>query len=162
MTSVAAPLEPLRAGGNGFEIDRKYYTMDGDEVAIEAVKQNERFVVVLTIRQTNALGSQILVTDLLPAGLEIDNSRLVESAKLANFSWLGETNPAHVEFRDDRFVAAFETSANDIDKAIQVAYVVRAVVPGIYTHPAAQVEDMYRPEFVARTATRWIEVKAAD
>ena len=162
VTSVAAPLEPLRAGGNGFEIDRKYYTMDGDEVAIEAVKQNERFVVVLTIRQTNALGSQILVTDLLPAGLEIDNSRLVESAKLANFSWLGETNPAHVEFRDDRFVAAFETSANDIDKAIQVAYVVRAVVPGIYTHPAAQVEDMYRPEFVARTATRWIEVKAAD
>ena len=33
-----------------------------------------------------------------------------------------------------------------------LAYVVRAVTPGTYAHPAASVEDMYRPQFSARTA----------
>ena len=34
-----------------------------------------------------------------------------------------------------------------------LAYVVRAVTPGTYAHPAATVEDMYRPQYSARTAT---------
>jgi alpha-2-macroglobulin len=38
--------------------------------------------------------------------------------------------------------------------------VVRAVTPGVYAHPAASVEDMYRPQFSARTATGMMEVKA--
>ena len=39
-----------------------------------------------------------------------------------------------------------------------LAYVVRAVNPGVYDHPAAMVEDMYRPQFSARTATGKMEV----
>jgi uncharacterized protein YfaS (alpha-2-macroglobulin family) len=67
---------------------------------------------------------------------------------------------AHTEFRYDRFVAAFnrdESSARDFN----VAYVVRAVTPGVYDHPAATVEDMYRPDMSARTATGKMEVVAA-
>ncbi|MEX3011628.1 MG2 domain-containing protein [Hoeflea sp. TYP-13] len=158
VTTVAAPIQPPEAGGNGFTIARSYHDLDGKEVSVDTVSQNQRFVVVLSIQQTNALPSRIVVTDLLPAGLEIDNPRLVDSAALSGFSWLGETAPAHTEFRDDRFVAAFETSSGSNDP-ITVAYVVRAVVPGVYTHPAAQVEDMYRPEYAARTASRWMMVK---
>ena len=33
----------------------------------------------------------------------------------------------------------------------RLGYVVRAVTPGHYHHPAATVEDMYRPDFRART-----------
>ena len=36
--------------------------------------------------------------------------------------------------------------------AATVAYIVRAVTPGTFAHPAATVEDMYRPERHARTA----------
>ncbi|MCR9139808.1 MAG: alpha-2-macroglobulin family protein [Alphaproteobacteria bacterium] len=161
VTAIAAPVEPPRAGGDGFTISRRYYDMQGKEISIESVAQNERFVAVLTIEQTNDLPAQVIVTDLLPAGLEIDNPKLVESANLNGFDWLGETTPAHVEFRSDRFVAAFQARANNRDR-FTTAYVVRAVVPGVYTHPAAQVEDMYRPRFAARTATRWMEVKAAQ
>ena len=159
VTTVAAPVDPPKAGGNGFAITRSYHDLEGKEVPIESVEQNQRFVVVLTIEQTNALPARIVVTDLLPAGLEIDNPRLVDSATLSSFSWLGETAPAHTEFRDDRFVAAFDTSGRN-DGPIRVAYVVRAVVPGVYAHPAAQVEDMYRPQFAARTAARWMMVRA--
>jgi uncharacterized protein YfaS (alpha-2-macroglobulin family) len=34
-----------------------------------------------------------------------------------------------------------------------VAYVVRAVTAGDFVHPAATVEDMYRPERYARSAS---------
>ena len=42
-----------------------------------------------------------------------------------------------------------------------VAYVVRAVTPGVYSLPAASVEDMYRPQYSARTGSRHMEVQAA-
>ena len=103
--------------------------------------------------------SRVLVNDLLPAGFEIDNPRLVYSADLTNFPWLEQTEAAHLEFRDDRFVAAFDRERRR-DRDITLAYVVRAVTPGVYAHPAASVEDMYRPQFSARTATGMMEVKA--
>ena len=103
----------------------------------------------------------MLVTDLLPAGFEIDNPRLVNSADLQNFEWLGEVAAAHSEFRSDRFVTAFDRNGGD-SREFTVAYVVRAVTPGVYAHPAASVEDMYRPQLSARTATGVMEVKAAQ
>ena len=55
-----------------------------------------------------------------------------------------KTEAAHLEFRDDRFVAAFDPSEGG-QRSATLAYVVRAVTPGLFAHPAATVEDMYRP-----------------
>jgi hypothetical protein len=161
VTTVAAPAEPLPAGGDGFTIERTYYTMDGEVANVTEAKQNERYVVVLTITETNDWPSRILVQDLLPAGFQIDNPSLISSAQLANFDWVGEVEAAHTEFRNDRFAAAFNRNAGD-NREITLAYVVRAVTPGVYDHPAANVEDMYRPQFSARTATGRMEVSAAQ
>ena len=49
---------------------------------------------------------------------------------------MAKTEAAHTEFRDDRFVAAFDRGQGD-DRDVTVAYVVRAVTPGVYAHPAA-------------------------
>jgi uncharacterized protein YfaS (alpha-2-macroglobulin family) len=159
VTTVAAPAQPLPAGGDGFTISRTYYRMDGTEANVTEVTQNERFVVVLRVTETNDWTSRVLVNDLLPAGFEIDNPRLVSSADLANFGWLQRTDAAHVEFRDDRFIAAFDRN-EDVGNDFVVAYVVRAVTPGVFVHPAAGVEDMYRPQYSARTSTGMMEVKA--
>jgi alpha-2-macroglobulin len=159
VTTVASPSQPLPAGGDGFTIDRRYYALDGTEVNVAQAKQNDRFVVVLTVSELNAWPSRVLVTDLLPAGFEIDNPRIVGSAELPNFSWLGQTEYAHSEYRDDRFVAAFNRSGSE-NRQFSFAYVVRAVTPGVYSHPAASVEDMYRPQYSARTATGRMEITA--
>ncbi|MFA7416418.1 MAG: alpha-2-macroglobulin family protein [Rhizobium sp.] len=161
VTTVAAPKQPLPAGGDGFTIERTYYTLDGEEANVSQAEQNQRYVVVLTVTETNDWPSQVLITDLLPAGFEIDNPSLVDSAQLANFEWIGDTQPAHLEFRNDRFVAAISRTAGD-NGEITLAYVVRAVTPGTYDHPAAHVEDMYRPQFFARTATGRMEVRVAQ
>lgn len=113
------------------------------------------------MRETNDWPSRIVITDLLPAGFEIDNPNLVDSAQMTNFDWIGEISAAHTEFRYDRFVAAFNRAAGD-NREFNVAYVVRAVTPGTYDHPAANVEDMYRPELSARTATGKMEVVTAQ
>ncbi|MET2825974.1 alpha-2-macroglobulin family protein [Mesorhizobium shangrilense] len=160
VTTVAAPVEPLPASGDGFTIQRTYYRLDGTEANVTEVKQNERYVVVLKITEQNSWPSRLLVTDLLPAGFEIDNPGLVSSAQLSNFSWLTQTDAAHLEFRNDRFVAAFNPADGDHNHNLTLAYVVRAVTPGTYAHPAATVEDMYRPQYSARTATGMMEVKA--
>ncbi|MBX5101127.1 alpha-2-macroglobulin family protein [Rhizobium lentis] len=161
VTTVAAPTVPLPAGGDGFLIERSYYTLDGEQANVSEAKQNERYVVVIHVRETNDWPSRIVITDLLPAGFEIDNPNLVDSAQMTNFDWIGEISAAHTEFRYDRFVAAFNRAAGD-NREFNVAYVVRAVTPGTYDHPAASVEDMYRPEFSARTATGKMEVLAAQ
>ncbi|MNR76329.1 hypothetical protein D3C71_570420 [compost metagenome] len=160
ITTVAAPATPLPAGGDGFEITRTYYTMAGEEVSVSEAKQNERYVVVLNVTETNDWPSRIIVTDLLPAGFEIDNPSIVNSANLSNFDWIEEVQAAHTEFRNDRFVAAFDRAQGD-NRQITLAYVVRAVTPGVYDHPAAQVDDMYRPQFSARTAMGKMEVLPA-
>ncbi len=157
VTTLAVPAEPPAPGGKGFAIARTYYRMDGSQTSIGEVKQNERFVVVVNVKQSVDLPSRLIITDLLPAGLEIDNPNIVKSADLVNFKWLPETSPAHMEFRDDRFVAAFDRRKGATSE-FTVAYSVRAVTPGRFKHPAAHVEDMYRPELSARTATGWMSV----
>ena len=159
ITTVGSPAQPLPAGGDGFTIDRRYYSLDGTEVNLANVKQNDRFVVVLTVSELNNWPSRVLVTDLLPAGFEIDNPSIVSSAELPNFTWLGATEYAHSEYRDDRFVAAFNRTGSE-NRQFSFAYVVRAVTPGVYAQPAASVEDMYRPHLSARTATGRMEVTA--
>ena len=137
LTVTGVPDGPRPAGGDGFEIERKYYTLDGQEVATAQVGQNERFIVVLKVREINAWPSRLLVADLLPAGLEIDNPGLMGSADLKAFPWLTpSTHAAHLEFRDDRFVAALDRNASD-GRDVTLAYMVRAVTPGNYA-PAAR------------------------
>ena len=47
ITAVAAPAQPLPAGGEGFTIERTYYRLDGTEANVTQATQNERYVVVL-------------------------------------------------------------------------------------------------------------------
>ena len=125
------------------------------------VGQNDRLVTVLKVTESEARFARVLLVDRLPAGFEIDNPSLVDSGAVQGLSWLTrEVEPAHTEYRDDRFVAAFDRDAGQ-PAFFTVAYVVRAVAPGRYVHPPAQVEDMYRPDRFGRTGFGTVEVTVA-
>ncbi len=155
-----ASATPEPAAASGFTIERRVYSPDGKEAAFDRVKQNDRFVVVLKVSETEAKLGHIVIEDRLPAGFEIENPKLVKGADLKAFAWLDAgANPAHTAFRDDRFTAAFsQTDTNRQAANYALAYVMRAVAPGSYTHPGAYVEDMYRPERFARTAPGKVEI----
>jgi len=182
VTVMGAALTPEPPASKGFTIERSYYTLAGEPVELASatggtskVQQNDRFVAVLKL-QSNEPGGRVLLVDRLPAGFEVENPRLVDSGDIKSLSWLKTTvGPEHSEFRDDRFVAAFDfkgvsgnrnSSRASAEKApgmsTTVAYIVRAVTPGTFIHPAATVEDMYRPERYARTAAGKLTVTANE
>lgn len=160
VTVTGAPLTPEPAAEKGFKIERLYFNLEGEAVDPAKVKQNTRLAVVLKVTEASPQYGRIIVADYLPAGFEIDNPRLVSSGDTGTLSWITDAvEPAHSEFRDDRFTAAFERSSRD-PAVFAVAYVVRAVSPGTYVHPQAFVEDMYRPERFGRTDSGSVEVTA--
>jgi uncharacterized protein YfaS (alpha-2-macroglobulin family) len=161
VTVTGNPIEPEPAVAHGYTVERSYYRLDGSPVQASRVQQNERLVVALKVTEAEAREARLLLVDRLPAGFEIDNPKLVDSDTAANLSWLKrDVEPAHTEYRDDRFVAAFDRQP-DQPAFFTVAYMVRAVSPGTYVHPGAQVEDMYRPERYGRTAFGSVEVVQA-
>ncbi len=161
VTVTGAPLTPEPAAEKGFKIERGTYTLGGDPVDPKPVKQNTRLVVVLTVTEAQPQFGRVIVADYLPAGFEIDNPHLVSSGDTGTLSWITDAvEPVNTEFRDDRFTAAFERKKDD-QPVFTVAYVVRAVAPGKYVRPQANVEDMYRPDRFGRTATENVEVTAA-
>jgi uncharacterized protein YfaS (alpha-2-macroglobulin family) len=151
VTTYGVPSEPEPAGGNGYAITRTYYTMAGEEVAPGSVAAGTRLVTVLEVSPFGYGEARLMVSDPLPAGFEIDNPNLMSAGSTSELGWLDALNEvAHSEFRQDRFLTAVDWSS---DQPFKLAYVVRAVSPGTFHHPAASVEDMYRPDFRARSET---------
>ncbi|MEM1306625.1 MAG: alpha-2-macroglobulin family protein, partial [Pseudomonadota bacterium] len=162
MTATGASRIPEPATSQGISVERRAYALDGTPLNLASlgggdgtVRQNEQFVMVLTVK-AKARGGRLLLVDRLPAGLEIENPTLVDGGSVKALGWL-KTNirPVHTAFKDDRFVAAynlFGRSNNSTEgPTFSAAYIVRAVTPGTFAHPAATVEDMYQPERHART-----------
>ena len=147
MTAYGVPEVAPAAGGYGYAINRTLYTMDG--VPAQApFKSGDRMVVVIEVQPFENVGARLIIDDPLPAGFEIDNPNLLRSGEVGALDWLKTKEAENAEFLSDRFIAAVNhRDANPF----RLAYIVRAVTPGSYHHPAATVTDMYRAEFRANT-----------
>ena len=152
------PVLPPPETSSGFTLERNYFLPDGTAVDLSSgpLAQNDRLVVVLTMRPDNVGSGQYLLADPLPAGFEIENPNLSTSDGVGDLSWLELDDPTHIESRTDQFVAAFRSYSDT--PTFTTAYLVRAVTPGVFVLPGASVEDMYRPEFRANTASATLEI----
>ncbi len=150
VTIRGVPIAPRPAEANGFEIERSYMRPDGTpfDPAVDTLTQNDLLVVIIDVNPLGDFEHDMLVVDLLAAGLEIENPRIGEARGLEDMVDDLQISRYldHVEMRDDRYVAAIDT-----DEAERFAYLVRAVTPGNFVLPPAFVEDMYTPELNART-----------
>ena len=156
LTTLGVPEVSPAAGGYGYTIARSHYSLEGQQLAGDSFTVGERFVTVLRITPHENTGARLMVNDPLPAGIEIDNPNLLRSGDLRDLDWLKPTEAEHAEFRSDRFLAAVDLKTS---KPVILAYISRAVTPGVFHHPAAQVEDMYRPAYRAHTAAGRVEVR---
>lgn len=163
ITVSGIPTAPEPALNQGFGLERVIYTMKGERADPARLRQNERYVVALTVTEPASRYGRLLLVDPVPAGLEIENANLTEGAAVAGLDWLKqEVFPVHTEARDDRYVAAFERSGGSDQKlSYTVAYIARAVSPGRYVAPAAVIEDMYRPDRFGRTAFGTVGIASA-
>jgi uncharacterized protein YfaS (alpha-2-macroglobulin family) len=152
------PIQQPAARNDEILLNRTYYTPDGHVVSGRQLRTGETVIVHLTARSRGAIGNALIV-DRIPAGLEIENLNIVSGEQLGSVTIAG-LNPAeamanrnikHVEFRDDRFVAAvrmdpsnFAPRSND-SNTLSLFYRARVVTPGDFIIPPLYAEDMYRP-----------------
>lgn len=89
----------------------------------------------------NRAVDNLVVTDLLPAGMEIENPDLATSATLP---WLADAETPwclHRELRDDRLLLF----TGPVRGKVSYYYAARAVTEGSFIHPPIAAEAMYDP-----------------
>lgn len=152
ITTVGVPVEAPKAGGVGYTITRSHYTANGEPTDLSNVRVGDRLVVVLEVRPDRGVaGGRLMIDDALAAGFEIESPNLLREGDIRALDWLRVNVGAEMtEARSDRFLAAVDWTTGE---PLRLAYVMRAVSPGTYHYPAAQVEDMYRPANFAVSAT---------
>ncbi len=95
--------------------------------------------------------ARLMVTDPLPAGFEIDNPNLIRGGDIVGLDWTWgwKRTSRHSEFRQDRFLTAIDRHRMQRRSGWPISSAPSR--PGTFHHPAASVEDMYRPDFRARS-----------
>ncbi len=133
--------EPEGASTQGVAIVREYLDLGGNPVDPTEVRQGELRVVRLTVDPCGNALDQMVIEDLLPAGMEIENPHVAASQQV---SWLRERREGdrYREARDDRMLIF----TGPIRERAQFHYAVRAVTPGVYVLPPVVVSGMYEPE----------------
>jgi len=161
VTARGVPKDPQPAATQGLSIKRSYYTFNGEPADLAKLRQNDRVIVSLEGRNLEGGYHEAALLDLLPAGLEIES--VLNDDTVKSFPFLSALSSTRItEARDDRFFAAFDLGKRPYrnwwyyaeekdDYSFHVAYIARAVTPGSFALPAAQVSDMYAPRIYGRT-----------
>lgn len=125
---------------NGLRVRRTYLNRDGQPLG--DIRQNDLVVVKLTLSSTNGLAvDNVVLTDLLPAGLEVENPRLTEQRDM---SWIQKpATPDYFDLRDDRI--NFYTSATGSAKTFY--YLARAVSKGRFVVGPVSADAMYSSDY---------------
>src|SRR6185437_16772029 len=77
--------EPLPAENAGFTLHKTVWTLSGQPADLNALKQNDRVIVILDGTMQNNLYRRLAAIDLLPAGLEIDTALSGDQGKVYPF-----------------------------------------------------------------------------
>ncbi|MFT3824842.1 MAG: MG2 domain-containing protein [Chitinophagaceae bacterium] len=127
---------------NYIRVRRKFFDRFGRMVNDNTFRQNDLVIVQITLEK-NYSGSveNIAVSDLIPAGFEIENPRTKE---IPGMDWIKDAStPTALDVRDDRinlFVDLYNTRQT-------YYYAVRAVSPGIYRMGPVSADAMYNGEY---------------
>ncbi len=136
---------PLKVVGNekdaGITARRIFMDLEQKPVSVDAVRQGELLIVELTVNTLGRRLDNLVIEDLLPAGMEIENANL-KTSQLVTWAKKKSNLPVrHMEVRDDRLLVFAEAFHGEK----KLYYAVRAVTPGTYTRPALTVSSMYDP-----------------
>lgn len=128
----------------GIKVRRKFYTRDGSPADLNKLNHGDVVIAEISI-DANIAYDNIIVEDLLPACLEIENPRLSSTEKV---EWIKKDSfePDHIDIRDDRLLL-FTDLPNTKD--LYYRYAARAVTKGEFTLPPISASCMYDPSIVS-------------
>lgn len=124
------------------KVRKRFYDRYGRPLTGNSFKQNDLIIIALTLENSySRYIDNVVMTDMLPAGFEIENPRTKE---IPGMNWIqNESTPDYLDVRDDRvnmFVRAGPHPQT-------YYYAVRAVSTGTYVLGPVMADAMYNGEY---------------
>jgi alpha-2-macroglobulin len=151
--------EGISAGGAYKEEDsylkvrRRFFDRYGKPISGNTFKQNDLVIVQLSLEKTYSTEiKNVVITDLLPAGFEIENPRTKD---IPGMDWIKDgDSPTAMDVRDDRINLFVDM---DLNRQVYY-YAVRAVSPGTYRLGTVSADAMYNGEYHSYNGAGTIKV----
>lgn len=139
---------------NFLKIRKSFYNRFGQPVTGNNFKQNDLVVIKLSLENTeHSFVENIVITDILPAGFEIENPRV---GSVPDLNWIKDNSMAdYMDIRDDR-INLF-TSVDYQPRNFY--YVVRAVSTGKFIMGPVGADAMYNGEYHSYNGAGVVNVK---
>jgi uncharacterized protein YfaS (alpha-2-macroglobulin family) len=127
---------------NYLKVRRMFYDRSGRLVTNNTFKQNDLVIIGITLEKMFSTPIEnIVITDLLPAGFEIENARTKE---LPGMEWIkGASEPTALDVRDDRI--HFFVDAHAPKQTYY--YAIRAVSPGVFGQGPVSADALYNGDY---------------
>jgi uncharacterized protein YfaS (alpha-2-macroglobulin family) len=124
------------------KVRKRFYDRNGKLITSNTFKQNDLIIIGISLEKSFSTSVEnVVITDLLPAGFEIENPRTKE---IPGMDWIKDgMTPVALDVRDDRI--HFFVNA-DYSKQTYY-YAVRAVSPGNYKMGPVNADAMYNGEY---------------
>lgn len=144
----------IKTEDHGLTVRKQYLNQDGQPLDLQKVPQGSLVVVKVTITAQDRGLDNVVMADLLPAGLEIENPRLLTTAPP---EWIDKKTerPQYLDIRDDRMMTFQSVHAG---ATFDFYYALRAVTAGEFVLPPVKAEAMYDPSYRSLTAPGTIKV----
>lgn len=136
------------------KVKRALLTRNGQPVKPDFISQNDLIVVAITISTTdNSIVENVAITDILPAGFEIENPRLNNEREM---NWIkNRATPDYQDIRDDRI--SFFTTASGQTRTFY--YMVRAVSSGTFTQGPVGADAMYNGQYYSYSGSGKVVIR---
>ena len=127
---------------NFLQVRKTFYDRFGRVISGNSFRQNDMVVVKISLSTTDGSSvPNVVITDMLPAGFEIENPRISE---VPSMNWANDvTSPEYFDIRDDR-INLFTRATSSVKNYY---YVVRAVSTGTFRMGPVQADAMYNGEY---------------
>lgn len=125
------------------QVRKSFYDRSGHPISGTTFRQNDLVVVKISLQALDYKTSieNVAVTDILPAGMEIENPRI---GSIPELSWIKDASGYdYMDVRDDR-ITFFTTATGSIKNYY---YVVRAVSKGLFHMGPVSADAMYNGEY---------------
>ncbi|MEJ0016590.1 MAG: hypothetical protein WDN25_08495 [Acetobacteraceae bacterium] len=153
------PATALPTARAQMRISRQFKTLDGQPLDLDHLKQNTVFVLLLEGKAEDGQPHRAMLQHGLPAGWELAGR--LGPGDVPGMAWLGKLTETEAQpAADDRYAAVVALTPERPD--FRLAVRLRAVTPGSYELPGAEVADMYRPGVFARQAAGRITVQGVE
>jgi uncharacterized protein YfaS (alpha-2-macroglobulin family) len=139
---------------NRMRVRREYLDAKGDSLNFGNIKLGDQIVAKITAVALDKPLENVVINDLLPSCLEIENPRLQTSGKM---NWLPQSDyyPSYMDIRDDRLLLFTDLQ---VGNRIVFYYSLRVVSAGDFNVPPVAGECMYDPTIASAASSRTMTV----